>query len=109
MTVTLVTGASTGIGEATALHLSRLGHSVYASMRTPDASGGGLRSAAEEENLDLEVIALDVDDSGSVATATDPSTAMPLSTAAVTGEKKSSLDMIIICRCLLEPHWYSLC
>ena len=69
MTVTLVTGASTGIGEATALHFARLGHTVYASMRTPDASGGGLRRAAEEEKLDLELIALDVDDSGSVASA----------------------------------------
>jgi NAD(P)-dependent dehydrogenase (short-subunit alcohol dehydrogenase family) len=69
MTVTLVTGASTGIGEATALHLARLGHTVYASMRTPDASGGGLRRAAEEEKLDLELIALDVDDSASVASA----------------------------------------
>ena len=69
MTVTLVTGASTGIGEATALHFARLGHTVYASMRTPDDSGGGLRRAAEEEALDLELVALDVDDSASVASA----------------------------------------
>ncbi len=69
MTVTLVTGASTGIGEATALHLARLGHTVFASMRTPDASGGALRSAAEEAQLDLELITLDVDDSASVASA----------------------------------------
>ena len=69
MTVTLVTGTSTGIGEATALHLSRLGHTVYASMRAPEASGGGLRRVAEEERLDLELIALDVDDSASVASA----------------------------------------
>ena len=69
MTVTLVTGTSTGIGEATALHLSRLGHSVYASMRAPEASGGGLRRVAEEERLDLAVIALDVDDPASVASA----------------------------------------
>jgi len=67
MTVTLVTGTSTGIGEATALHLSRLGHTVYASMRAPEASGGGLRRVAEQEGLDLELIALDVDDSASVA------------------------------------------
>ncbi len=67
--VTLVTGASTGIGEATALHFARLGHTVYASMRTPEASGGGLRRAVEEEGLDLELIALDVDDSASVASA----------------------------------------
>ena len=69
MTVTLVTGASSGIGEATALHFARLGHTVYASMRTPDASGSGLRQAAEEAHLDLELIALDVDDSTSVASA----------------------------------------
>ena len=69
MTVTLVTGASSGIGEATALHFARLGHTVYASMRTPDASGSGLRKAAEEAHLDLELIALDVDDSTSVASA----------------------------------------
>ena len=67
--VTLVTGASTGIGEATALHFARLGHTVYASMRTPGDSGGGLRRAAEEEELDLELVALDVDDSASVASA----------------------------------------
>ena len=69
MTVTLVTGASSGIGEATALHFARLGHTVYASMRTPDASGSGLRQAAEEAHLDLELIALDVDDSTSVTSA----------------------------------------
>ena len=69
MTVTLVTGTSTGIGAATALHLAREGHTVYASMRTPDVSGDALRGAAEEERLDLEVIKLDVDDSASVASA----------------------------------------
>ncbi len=67
--VTLITGASTGIGEATALHFARLGHSVYASMRTPGASSGALRGVAEDEGVDLELIALDVDDSASVASA----------------------------------------
>ena len=71
MTVTLVTGTSTGIGEATAIHLSRVGHTVYASMRTPDASGGGLRRLAEEEGLDLALIALDVNDPVSVTSAVD--------------------------------------
>ena len=69
MTVILITGASSGIGEATALHFARLGHTVYASMRTPDTSGSGLRRAADDESLDLELVALDVDDSGSVAAA----------------------------------------
>lgn len=67
--VTLITGASTGIGEATALHFARLGHSVYASMRTPCASSGALRGVAEDEGVDLELISLDVDDSTSVASA----------------------------------------
>ncbi len=71
MTVTLVTGTSTGIGEATAIHLSRVGHTVYASMRTPDASGGGLRRLAEEERLDLTLIALDVNDPVSVTSAVE--------------------------------------
>ena len=71
MIVTLLTGTSTGIGQATALHLARLGHTVYASMRTPEASGGVLRRALEEEKLDLELVALDVDDSSSVASAVD--------------------------------------
>jgi NAD(P)-dependent dehydrogenase (short-subunit alcohol dehydrogenase family) len=38
-------------------------------MRTPDASGGRLRKAAQEETLNLELVALDVDDSASVASA----------------------------------------
>ena len=71
MTVTLVTGTSTGIGEATAIHLSRLGHTVYASMRTPDASGGELRRLAEEERLDLTLVALDVNDPVSVTSAVE--------------------------------------
>ena len=66
MSVVFITGSSTGIGEATALHFARLGHTVYATMRTPEHSGESLRAAVEQDGLDLHLIALDVDDDASV-------------------------------------------
>ena len=67
--IVFVTGSSTGIGEAIALHFARLGDTVYATMRTPDKSGETLRAAAEVEELDLTLLALDVNDDHSVARA----------------------------------------
>ena len=64
--VVFVTGSSTGIGEATALHFARRGDTVYATMRTPDESGAALRNAAELEGLDLTLLALDVNHDHSV-------------------------------------------
>ncbi len=68
MTISLVTGTSTGIGLATAVRLARDGHSVYASMRDPE-NAGPLRAAAEQAGVDLEVVALDVVDGGSIRNA----------------------------------------
>jgi NAD(P)-dependent dehydrogenase (short-subunit alcohol dehydrogenase family) len=65
MTISLVTGTSTGIGLATAIRLARDGHTVYASMRDL-AKAGPLRAAAEEAGVELEVVALDVDDDSSI-------------------------------------------
>jgi len=45
MPVTLVTGTSTGIGFATALHLAKRGHAVVATMRSL-AKAGPLEAAS---------------------------------------------------------------
>ncbi len=68
MTISLVTGTSTGIGLATAVRLARNGHRVYASMRDPE-NAGPLRAAAEQVGVALEVVALDVVDGGSIRNA----------------------------------------
>ena len=64
MTVSVVTGASTGIGFAIALRLAREGHQVHASVRS-EASGQDLVEAAD--GLDLSLVVMDVDDDDSVA------------------------------------------
>lgn len=55
----LVTGSSTGIGQATAVSLARAGPRVFATMRNPDASGALLDLAAEHA-AGIEVHKLDV-------------------------------------------------
>jgi len=70
-----ITGTSSGIGRALALHFARQGHTVTATLRNPDRDGAVLRDAADSEGLDLRLLAMDVTDAGSVAqavaTATD--------------------------------------
>jgi NAD(P)-dependent dehydrogenase (short-subunit alcohol dehydrogenase family) len=65
MPVALITGASTGIGLATALHFGRHGHDVWAGVRNPPVATE-LRQAIEQERLPVRMVTLDVDDSGSV-------------------------------------------
>ena len=63
MKTILITGASSGIGEATAKHFQANGWNVVASMRNPD-------NAAELAELDnVHVARLDVTDPGSIAEA----------------------------------------
>lgn len=76
----LVTGASTGIGEACVLHLDSLGHRVYAGVRK-DSDGDRLRAAASDR---LRPVSLDVTDEGQVAAA-----------AAIVEREVGSLDGVV--------------
>src|SRR3954454_10174950 len=57
----LITGASSGIGAATALHLDRQGMEVFAAVRAPEDA----RALAAASGR-LRTIALDVTDPGSI-------------------------------------------
>jgi NAD(P)-dependent dehydrogenase (short-subunit alcohol dehydrogenase family) len=64
MSVVLITGAATGIGNLTAMALAGAGHTVYASMRDPDGHNAGhaqeLREQAQADRRDLRIVELDV-------------------------------------------------
>jgi NAD(P)-dependent dehydrogenase (short-subunit alcohol dehydrogenase family) len=61
----LITGASKGIGLATALIFARAGYNVFAAMRTPDRSSE-LAETAAREHLPIRVLPMDVDSDVSV-------------------------------------------
>jgi len=65
MSVVLITGASTGIGLATAVTLGRAGHDVQATMRNP-ARSPELAEVAAKEKLSVTIHPMDVDDDASV-------------------------------------------
>lgn len=70
MATVLITGASKGIGMATALALARAGHRVVAGMRNP-ARAPELGEIADRETLPIMIVTMDVDDDRSVATAVE--------------------------------------
>ena len=76
MSVILITGAATGIGNLTARALAADGHTVYASTRDPGcrnaAHATDLLDTAKNDGTDLRVIELDVqsEDSARQAVAT---------------------------------------
>lgn len=61
----LITGASSGIGLATAVACARAGHKVFATMRNP-ARAPQLGEIAWSEGLPIEISTLDVDSDESV-------------------------------------------
>src|SRR5262245_15566994 len=56
----VITGASRGIGLATAVELARAGHSVVATMRNP-AGSPELGEQAAKEKLPIRIETMDVD------------------------------------------------
>jgi NAD(P)-dependent dehydrogenase (short-subunit alcohol dehydrogenase family) len=57
--VVVITGASSGLGLASAVQLARKGHTVYATLRDPTKSQG-LRDAAASSGVKVEILPLDV-------------------------------------------------
>ena len=70
MQTALVTGASTGIGLATAVTLAKSGYTVTATVRSLD-SADGLRRAADAAGVQLAITDLDVTDQDSVESAVE--------------------------------------
>jgi NAD(P)-dependent dehydrogenase (short-subunit alcohol dehydrogenase family) len=64
LSVVLITGAATGIGNLTARALAVAGHTVFASVRSLEGSNAShareLRETAERDGTDLRVLELDV-------------------------------------------------
>lgn len=63
--VSVVTGANSGIGRATAIHLAAQGHRVFGTVRSADKAGKLLAMAADH-GVDLELVELDIADDESV-------------------------------------------
>ena len=63
--VAVVTGANSGIGRATALHLAQQGYRVFGTVRSLDKAGK-LQARANELGVTVELIEMDVADDASV-------------------------------------------
>jgi NAD(P)-dependent dehydrogenase (short-subunit alcohol dehydrogenase family) len=64
-TISVVTGANSGIGRATALHLAAQGHTVYGTVRSV-GKAAKLQAAAEQLGVAVHLVELDVADDQSV-------------------------------------------
>jgi NAD(P)-dependent dehydrogenase (short-subunit alcohol dehydrogenase family) len=66
-TVSVVTGANSGIGRAIAIHLAGQGHEVYGTVRDP-ARAGKLQSMAAAAGVEVRLVTMDVASDESVRT-----------------------------------------
>ncbi|MGB8860932.1 MAG: SDR family oxidoreductase [Ilumatobacteraceae bacterium] len=57
--IAIVTGANSGIGRATAIHLAAQGHVVYGTVRSLDKAGK-LRAMSAEAGVEVNLVELDV-------------------------------------------------
>jgi NAD(P)-dependent dehydrogenase (short-subunit alcohol dehydrogenase family) len=64
--ISVVTGANSGIGRATAIHLATRGHTVFGTVRSLDKAGK-LQAMAAERGAEVNLVELDVADDASVA------------------------------------------
>jgi NAD(P)-dependent dehydrogenase (short-subunit alcohol dehydrogenase family) len=65
MTISVVTGANSGIGRATAIHLAQQGHVVYGTVRSIDKALK-LQAMAADAGVEINLVELDVADDESV-------------------------------------------
>lgn len=66
MTVSVVTGANSGIGRAVAIHLAGLGHTVYGTVRSVDKAAK-MKAMADAAGVEINLVELDVADDESTA------------------------------------------
>jgi NAD(P)-dependent dehydrogenase (short-subunit alcohol dehydrogenase family) len=64
-TISVVTGANSGIGRATAIHLAAQGHTVYGTVRSV-TKAAKLEAMAEAAGVSVKLVELDVADDDSV-------------------------------------------
>ena len=65
MTISVVTGANSGIGRATAIHLAQQGHDVFGTVRGVERAGK-LQSMAADAGVEVNLVELDVAEDESV-------------------------------------------
>lgn len=71
MSTVLITGCSSGFGEALALSFAKQGHNVIATMRRPEAAPAALKHLVAERPAAVKIAALDVNDAAARCRAVD--------------------------------------